>query len=120
MSVNADFLRSENYKHILFTAGTGGILAGEIALVGDVYALSFITLTAGSIGAGITEADMVEIPKSAGTGLTIPAGKFLYLNTTTKVVSATQGTGDIKVGWAIEAATATATHVMGCWKGGGL
>lgn len=121
MAENADFLRSpSHYKHILFTVATGGINAGEIALVSEVYVIAFNTFTAAEIGTGVTEANMCEIPKSVGTGLTIAAGDFLYLNTTTLVVSTTQGTGDIKVGWAIEAASATATHVTGCWKGGGL
>jgi predicted RecA/RadA family phage recombinase len=119
MAENADFLRSpSHYKHILFTVATGGINAGEIALVSEVYVLAFNTYAAAAVGVGVTEADMCEIPKSVGTGLTIAAGDFLYLNTTTLVVSTTQGTGDLWVGWAIEAATATATHVKGCWKGG--
>lgn len=123
MSENADFLRSpSHYKHILFTVGTGGINAGEIALVSEVYVIAFNTYTAAEIGTGVSEADMCQIPKKEGTGEEIAAGDFLYLDTgvSPMVVSTTQGTGDIKVGWAIEAATATATHVTGCWKGGGL
>lgn len=121
MAENADFLRSpEHYKHILFTVATGGINAGEIALVSEIYVLAFNTYAAAAVGTGITEADMCDIPKKEGTGEEIAAGDFLYLDTgaSPMVVSTTQGTGDLWVGWAIEAATATATHVLGCWKGG--
>lgn len=119
MAENANFLRSpSHYKHTLFTVATGGINAGEIALAGSLYVLAFNTYAAAAIGTGVTEADMCEIPKSVGTGLEITANAFLYLNTSTLVVSSTQGTGDLWVGWAIEAASATATHVMGHWRGG--
>lgn len=119
MAENANFLKSpEHYKHTLFTIATGGINAGEIALVGSLYVLAFNTYAAAAIGVGVTECDMCEIPKSEGTGLTIAANAFLYLKTSTLVVSTTQGTGDLFIGWSIEAATATATHVLGCWKGG--
>jgi predicted RecA/RadA family phage recombinase len=119
MSEYLDFLKSPSkYKHTLFTVATGGINASEISLAGSLYVQAFKTYAAADIGVGVTECDMTMIPKSAGTGLTIAANVFLYLNTSTLVVSSTQGTGDIFVGWSIEAATANATHVLGCWKGG--
>lgn len=121
MSENANFLRSPSkYKDTLFTVATGGINAGEITLVGDLYVLAFNTYAAGDIGTGVVEADICQIPKSEGTGLEIEANKFLYLNTAASpmVVSTTQGTGDLWVGWSREAASATATHVVGHWRGG--
>lgn len=121
MAENANFLRSPSrYKDTLFTVGTGGINAGEIAIVGDLAVLAFNTYAAGDIGVGVTECAICEIPKSTGTGLSIDANKFLYLDTgaSPMVVSQTQGTGHLFVGWSTESAGATATHVKGCWKGG--
>lgn len=119
MSENADFLLSPSkYKDTLFTVATGGINAGEIAFTGSLYVIAFNTYIAAEIGVGVVEADICEIPKSVGTGLEIAANVFLYLNTTTLVVSSTPGTGDLWVGWSKEAAGATNTHVVGHWRGG--
>jgi predicted RecA/RadA family phage recombinase len=118
MAENTDFLRTIDWVPTVVTIPTGGVNAGEIFLVEDTYYLAYDTYAAAATGVGIKDCENCEIPKSVGTGLTIAAGDTLYLNTTTKVVSKTQGTGDLDKGTALEAATATATHVRGHWKGG--
>jgi len=119
MSELADFLRDggNTGPRIRFTVATGGINAGEVVKITDVYALAYRTYAAAAVGVGVVESDNCMIPKSVGTGLTISAGDKLYLNTSTLVVSKTQGTGDLEKGYALEAATATATHVQGVWRG---
>lgn len=120
MALLADFLRDggDTGPRLRFTVATGGINASEIVKVHDVYVQAYRTYAAAAVGVGVVESDNSMIPKSVGTGLTINAGDKLYLNTSTLVVSKTQGTGDLEKGYALEDATATATHVQGVWRGG--
>lgn len=118
MAEHTDFIHSpDSYRSAPFTVAVGGINAGEIALVEDTYVIAYQTEDAGETIEGVYLADNVDIPKSTGTGLTISAFDKLWLNTTTLVVSKTDGGTDVYVGIATRDATATATHVRGHWNG---
>ena len=117
MAENTDFIHlPDKYEGFNFTIASD-INAGEIALVEDIYVLAYQTEDAAEVIEGVSQGYNVDVPKSVGTGLTIAAGDALWLNTGTLVVSKTDGGTDKYVGYALAAATATATHVRAHWFG---
>ena len=113
-----DFLHdAERYYSDQAVVPQGGVAVGGIFKVADTWLLAYMTGAAAAVVEGIYIADNVDIPKSTGSGQSIAAFDALWLNTTTKVVSATKGQGDVLVGIAKRAASTSDTTVRGNWNG---
>jgi predicted RecA/RadA family phage recombinase len=90
-----------------FTAPTGGVTRGRIYLISGVYVAARNTAAATEkfLGAVV---GAVEVEKAAGTGKAFVAGEKIYALAN---VANKTGTGAVLVGFAIEAAAATAASV---------
>lgn len=113
MAVN-DFIRDpKSARGIDFLAAASNGIRGDWVLVEDTWGVVFEATADAVTGTIIFKCEAMLVKKSTGTGLSITEGDRLYLNITTKVVSKTDGTGDILVGIALADATADATTVLG-------
>lgn len=90
-----------------FTAPTGGVTRGKIYLISGVYVVARETVAAGAAFLGAVQG-AVKVEKAAGTGKAFVAGEKVYA--LSNVVNKT-ATGAVLIGYAIEAASATATSV---------
>ena len=101
----------DNLQSLPYTGPSGGAAAGVMALVGAIWGVVYQTIVEDEVGLIYYRGDGLWIPKSTGTGNDIALGVKLFLNTTTKVVSDTDGGSDIYVGISKLAATTAATVV---------
>ena len=116
----------ETWRVIQFTVPSGGVVVGDFYKERDTWGIVYgaTGIYGNDAGGDVTipvdyEATLIygiakiKVNKASGSGYEIYVGDALYLNVTTKVVSATKGVGDVYVGTCVEEdAAATATW---CW-----
>jgi len=109
----ATFLKcpASGCKRFEATTPSGGYTAGVLYKVQDTWAIPFATYAAAATAVMIYAAERALVTKKTGTGESIAEGDRVYVNSTTKAVSKTKGSGDECVGVCTKSATATATQV---------
>lgn len=112
MTVGDKVRDPKSMRGIETTAPTGGLLRGAFIKQGDTWGIVYQALDLAEVGNILFKCDKILLPKSTGTGNANAVGDILYLNTTTKVVSSTQGAGDIRVGICLKTALFTASTVL--------
>jgi len=110
MAVGDHIRNPETLRDIEFTAPTGGVTRGVLYLVEDTWAVAYEDADAGDAVVGHYYCDKIVVAKTAGAAINV--GDKVYLDSGTKSVSATQGTGDVAIGTCIEAAESADTTVM--------
>jgi len=117
----------ETWGVLKFTVPSGGVVVGDFHKEQKTWGIVYgadgihgeddggdVTIPIDYIATLIYKILKIKVNKAAGSGYEIYVGDALYLNTTTKVVSATKGGSDVYIGVCEEDATATATWV---WAG---
>lgn len=99
MAENRNFVYHDFDIDVGYTSPVGGALVGNFILIGAMWAVAFATTIEGELGAAYTEAKSVAVPKKTGVGEAMVTCDPAYLNTTTKVVSKTDGGTDLLVGY---------------------
>lgn len=117
MSVSDHVRDPKSLRGIKVTAPSAGLTRGTFVKEGDTWGIVYQDATSGNYVFMHFACDLIKLPKSTGSGNAISKGDTLYLNTTTKVVSSTQGSGDIVIGTAIEDASTSDTTVLAELRG---
>jgi hypothetical protein len=106
---------SETWSVVKFTVPSGGVVVGDFHKVEDTWGIAYgatgvygndaggdVTIAAGKTATLIFKIQKIKVNKSYGSGLSISIGDALYLNITTRLVSATKGVGDVLIGTCVE------------------
>jgi predicted RecA/RadA family phage recombinase len=112
-----DFLKRE-HKGLTWNV-TADIGAGEIVQIGDTWTMAFQKYVVGQLGVGVYWTDGALVPKDTAGGSAFAVGKTLWLDTGSsplRVFNA-DGGGFVNVGFAIEPATDSDTHVLAVFDG---
>lgn len=89
---------------------TAEIKGGDVVVVQDMIGVAFNDAAVGQKLA-ISTVGVYELTKKTGAGKSFAAGKLVYFDVAGKACDVAAGSGIVKIGVAIEAATEAATTV---------
>ncbi len=99
------------YAPITFTAGEGGVEAGDMVNVGDVYGIVPKDADSGNDAVCIYRAERVMVPCATATTSLFTVGEKVYLDTDTGLVTDTTNSNTVLIGIVTAASSVGDTQV---------